>query len=742
MTVHAPYRFSPINRWVHFPAWADLVTHDVPFSDGHSGEIHLEIRAETPLLVGGPRREAGLNDNHGHPQPGVVEPFRLASGAYAVPGSSWQGLIRSVLEIATFGKLGDKINDQRFGFRSLAARDETAAAIYKKRMTTAVGTAVTQHSRAGWLLHTAAGPVIVPCHYARIPFDQIEALRPLVAISPQNPLRTKSDANERYDWFEAGRGLDVLNIPVFVGPRQPYPHSQPVIQITYSRAFAAPGPTRTPTSGTLVFTGKPQDGVGPRHKKMEFVFHSPDRPSAIAAAATALPVTNDVWRDFCFIHEAQPGRADNPNWGYWKPRFEAGEPVPVFYLQEGGALTTFGTAFMFKTAQPLSTHQLLKNSHPDHFADAADFPALIFGCVAGENGRGLKRRAAFDTAVATLPRDGRLVEGHHPAILLGPKPSYYPTYVRQPRAQGGVLPRYGPQAKSLPYATYTALSDKQFSPASELLEEHKRPELNGVKVWPAVTGGARFPNLPPLPNGAGPSVQVCLKALPIATTFKGVTLRFHNLRTVELGALLWALTLGEEAKLGGYGERIHRIGMAKPYGLGAVSIRVVKVVCAREAAFDAKGAMSVFVDHMEQSYKTSGDPGRWEDSVQVRTLFKAAKRQANANRAEFNYMTLGQGANPPEGTFQGERARERVLEPYVDGGEAPRPAPGGNKPTTGGGGDAPIPPHAGARVRMNITEVEGVIREVLADGRCVIDLGAGGRRPYRPTLFVVIAAAP
>ena len=50
MTVHAPFRFAPINRWVHFPAWADLVSHDVPFKDGLSGEIDLEIRAETPLL--------------------------------------------------------------------------------------------------------------------------------------------------------------------------------------------------------------------------------------------------------------------------------------------------------------------------------------------------------------------------------------------------------------------------------------------------------------------------------------------------------------------------------------------------------------------------------------------------------------------------------------------------------------------------------------------------------------------
>ena len=37
MTVNAPFRFARINRWIYTPAWAPLVSHDVPFADDERG---------------------------------------------------------------------------------------------------------------------------------------------------------------------------------------------------------------------------------------------------------------------------------------------------------------------------------------------------------------------------------------------------------------------------------------------------------------------------------------------------------------------------------------------------------------------------------------------------------------------------------------------------------------------------------------------------------------------------------
>jgi len=57
-------------------------------------------------------------------------------------------------------------------------------------------------------------------------------------------------------------------------------------------------------------------------------------------------------------------------------------------------------------------------------------------------------------------------------------------------------------------------------------------------------------------------------ALLPGSTFK-FTVRFENLASVELGALLWALTLGDRG--------FHRLGMARPLGFGSVKVQVNQV---------------------------------------------------------------------------------------------------------------------------------------------------------------------
>jgi len=55
--VKAPYNFVPLNEKVFFPDWADLVSHDIPFKNGLSGKIELEITAETPIFIRKPYEE-------------------------------------------------------------------------------------------------------------------------------------------------------------------------------------------------------------------------------------------------------------------------------------------------------------------------------------------------------------------------------------------------------------------------------------------------------------------------------------------------------------------------------------------------------------------------------------------------------------------------------------------------------------------------------------------------------------
>ena len=54
----APYRFVPLSALVMLPDWADLVSHDMPFADGVSGELSYRITAHTRLCVGGEQKPA------------------------------------------------------------------------------------------------------------------------------------------------------------------------------------------------------------------------------------------------------------------------------------------------------------------------------------------------------------------------------------------------------------------------------------------------------------------------------------------------------------------------------------------------------------------------------------------------------------------------------------------------------------------------------------------------------------
>jgi hypothetical protein len=246
MVVHAPFRFAPIHRWIYFPDWQDLVTHDVPFTDGLSGEIEIEIEAKTPLLVGGPRRRA--KDN----REGEVWPFvirrrvRTSDGSetekeeYAIPGSSLQGMVRSILEVAAFARLGPWIDDKRFGIRDLTPAAEP---YYQRRLNQIqLGNPikVDPNVKTGWLRRGDDGEFEMKrCSFARIEYDHLVHLTGVrkdlpnrgdfpagnagevqfkAACQAAEVWRKKSYADERYTWVSPAK----LEQDLLVEPRAPH----------------------------------------------------------------------------------------------------------------------------------------------------------------------------------------------------------------------------------------------------------------------------------------------------------------------------------------------------------------------------------------------------------------------------------------------------------------------------------------------------------------------------------------
>ncbi|MDE0460732.1 MAG: TIGR03986 family CRISPR-associated RAMP protein [Chromatiales bacterium] len=659
MPVKAPFRFARINRWIYEPAWAPLVSHDVPFADGLSGEAEVKITAKSSILVGGDRRKATAEEA------GEVRPFQLPDGAYAIPGSALQGMARAILEVAGFGRLGPWVENRKFGLRDLSGTP-TARQHYRSRLSSmpfiqeGAPNEVTINSKAGWLMKSPNGsPCILPCEYARIRLDDVLSFKQ--TLNPKHlpgVLYLSSDAKQRYCWFlkNLGQGKAVLDAHFEIDCPEWHSHTGEIC-IRYSRCRH--DATGQGTPGTLVLTGKPEAGTGRRKKNREFVFHTPNRvDKPIAGHPQPLPVDDDVWKAFLLLHEEQPGRKRNPSWDFWKGEFDANRRVPVFYWEETPReVTTLGMAFAFKAAHRKSTHDLLGHSCADHLDPVVtmklDLAHLIFGVAAEhDDGRGLKRRARFGLARAE-GEPLRCTPGH-PSILLGPKPSYAGLYVRQRHDNN-------PLQADEPLATYTPLNPSANPPAAPHLH---RPELAGVKIWPARGAGKFDPDSVPTELADNHNVQTTLVTLPPGTVFRS-RLTFHNLRPVELGALLWALSFGDEAAFGDDSTAVtkrHRLGMGKPLGLGEVAIRMTGLkteptcsTSSTEAPVTGPALLCTFKEHMESTAAYGRD---WSNSKQVKALLKAADPTRNA-ASDPEYMTLQE--------YQDAKKDSAYLPDYVQG---------------------------------------------------------------------------
>ncbi len=699
MAITAPFQFARIPRAVWFPEWGDLVSHDVPFIDGYSGTIDIEIEAMTPLLIGGPRRKATET------KAGEVWPVRLPDGTYAIPGSSLQGMIRNILEIACFGKLGPWVEQRRFGIRDLTS---AAKPYFQDRMLEIVSgnhgnpKQITPNVRTGWLRKEGNRFFLRTCKMARVEYSLLAPLGTADLADPpklkpkenyqsldqfvtaktahdaSQTWRKKSDVRERYEWLRSCNVWFSAGLESFHHHRRNEDqHRQ--LNIKYVLASDCSTSVRPGLAeGQLVITGSPSDppnNPNSAHKHMEFIFYGSNSEIPLSSSF------EDRFGEFLAIHQPDDGRPTNPNWEFYRDNghpsykpFEQGGWMPIFYLENlAGEPKSFGLAFMFKLAHELDTHQMLENSSASHLNKTDyDLASLIFGGTGSENEgwhvRSLKRRASFEWAEEKLPVGQALPVQSINTVLLAPKPSYFPIYVRQPASIN---------CRTDLYATYTRVSRH----GDNIIDAESRnmPELSGAKIWPVRSDGD-CQILPSVPDEIRNNLKIQnqLNALPAGTIFK-CKLHFQNLRHFELGALLWALTFGDENVLRGVKPSLrHRIGMAKSGNFGSLAIRLLesqtplKINDPDRKKSKLSEILSDFMERMNKVCTGLAEEGRTWSAKQPKwietTQYKALIQQANPNgigNGLGNYMPLGDRNNP--NSYVGARTGD-FLPPWSDDG--------------------------------------------------------------------------
>ena len=367
--IKAPYNFVPLSEKVFYPPWADQVSHDVPFSDGESGEINITITAKSPIFIR--NHEVDTSDEKFYDinskKEKISTEFCHHKGEYYIPATSVKGMLRNILEIITFSRI--PVVDKKFAYRDF---DEE---YYKTKLLNN-----TDKIHMGWLYNSDGVWCIEDLGNSnkgsnRIKYDDM-------TFDNKDKVQTENTALKKYK---------------LTNERNPITND-----------------------GVIVFTGK----VG-REKTREFIFPKSNQSNIrYTYNPDDLLITN--FKEAYYIGTAN----ENELWkNLFSKRFKRGEKIPVFFLlnDDNSAVESFGLSQLYKLPYKYSIHEGI-GEHAKEL-EKTDLSEAIFGyskTIDNEN-ISLRGRVQFShfehinnkTPLSKIKK-----------VLSSPRAGYFPMYAK------------------------------------------------------------------------------------------------------------------------------------------------------------------------------------------------------------------------------------------------------------------------------------------------------------------------
>lgn len=181
------YNFVPLNQEVFYPSWADMVSQDAPFSDGEDGVIEVTLRNVSPLFI---RNGSADRDNQDpHSAHVMVGGKRL----YFLPGSSIKGMLRTTLEIMSFGKM-TQYTERFFSKRELGGKQTADGSAYVELM---------KGVKPAWLRQEGEKLFLTPCdgNWLRIGDAELKAKYPSLGSAKTGWAKNKAISKEASQWY-------------------------------------------------------------------------------------------------------------------------------------------------------------------------------------------------------------------------------------------------------------------------------------------------------------------------------------------------------------------------------------------------------------------------------------------------------------------------------------------------------------------------------------------------------------
>ncbi len=550
MEVKSVYNFvpAPTENEVFKPEWAEQVSHDIPFSDGESGEIELTITAKTPIFIRNghtkadkelfDKRKEGKLPNPTKEQQEAINRYlefsnieRNGKKQYFIPATSVKGMVRNVLEIISKSRLS-QIQNHRHSVRQII-KNKVVDEGYKLNEN--------KHEiHAGWLIDQNGKHYIYDCG------------KPLKIRYTDLDRKFKTDF---YGHFKKGGKAKLKD--KFSNRTAKYKYE--TFKIDYNKTHKFEEHTLDENDkqkswvskfqplkyarftesdfesfqGHIVCVGQSAEYGSSKNdtsRKAEYIFKG-KKAEILNNSAKRYLVPKEVYETFLFIN--RHNKSDElEDWKYFKHKENSG--IPVFFRKNEKEVKDFGIPFMYKEPADYSVEELNPNKTYFKGDEGYDLAEIIFGTT--RKNKELKGRVYFSHIECKSDIDEASLKKQ--TIVLGsPRSSYFPFYLQQ-HGRNGILSVYNT------YNTKSTLSGFK-----RYYVHKKEKNLDNIET-PSEKMATEF------------------KPLPKDTIFKG-KIRFHNLRKAEIGALISAITFHNQKN-----DTFHSLGYAKPLGLGKVKLDI------------------------------------------------------------------------------------------------------------------------------------------------------------------------
>lgn len=505
----APYRFVPLN--------ADVVETPLTAEElRRAHDLPLEGGLDATLTVEWAAETPLLI---GTEEGGEVGPMKM-NGEYVIPGASLRGMLRAVMEIACFARLRQINGHHRYALRDFD-HDHYKEMLLKTRID------------AGWLRKDGERWIIRPCEWKPAAIDGL--------------------TGDTQEWLNLDRFAKFSRLGMASGRKDAF-----TIDFTQTMRLSGAERLRPDPRGEewrIVVSGKAVAKGGTFAKKVEYGFRA-------GAPEGEVEIHPDAWRDFVTVNSKPAKNRAEPAgaWAEWQAQVAAGLEIPVFYSGDPASATcAIGLTRLFRLPSKRSVAELRDKAvrHRMREGDARDMVEALFGHVDEPGDLG---PCAAASALRSRIRFGfaRLVAGE----------------AKETKAMDAVM--MGPRASFAPY--YLAGAMRDWSDGESWLAGRKRyPVRFDADRGKALEDiRARFARSTkdkagkPISDGTQSRLRLLVAEGPDELVFRG-EIRLHNVKPEELGAVIWALRLGETEKK----TRRHALGRGKAFGCGQMRVRSV-----------------------------------------------------------------------------------------------------------------------------------------------------------------------